>query len=1058
MKYFFKKIFGKKHDEHGIALLFALSMLALLLVMALAFTSNSMFESKAARNSSRGAAARLIAQSAMNQFQVVFNKYNKGQVQCTKGQIYTQDYKITDETAAYPQAAPTTTPMFPSPPAANIRDVMTYDMLEHLTTTVGNSTFFKWEDFYKDYVNWQYIIRRETNAAGNIENHIIGRYAAVVINSHGLDADAISKDGVDEGKNPIYAEERIGAEINEINVRSVSATPDSDTGFAINPTLATKFNKTPAVAPAPVGVFPGTWTDYPTMFSLLTLSSVLEPKFQRWFLINGLSDEKYWIDTTADFITDSSGKEEFHRFNIAARGADNSSPLDGIYESNIDVSGSTYEPEDGDSFAWDNMGSAYPPEKMYSEILLDGDSSIGSADGTPDKLPIMWSKTPSTTTPALDTYDGYGLPWLAGFGYDTNGVIDSSTANRLYANFAQDSDIVADRESGVIARRRQIAANLVDYCDTDSKPTSDIDPTNWTGATTPTYTGNEKTAYINELVIDVSYTTSVFDNTAAASPNRYDHDAAVTVTLSAEIIDIYNISGNYTLTVYGSRRVEHVTIDSSIELPDTGVVVFLPNPLSSGVIADVALKGYTVKDGFPAGNEAVDYDSSTSGGTVSNDTNSVTTDFGAIHITIDKIILNDGTNNVDIAKFNGYTVTFPTYSINGVGQYYVSKSLSVKDPRQNLNATALDAGVWKNLDWKIDIPQGNDNSAIGTARDNAHVTLGAPSATDPPNSNYQCSPNDAHIADAVNTDREDGNSDLVDDGDGDDQKNVSTAYIRNAPMKSPWEIGFIHRGKPYQTINLTKYDAEKAIKYISNIIPGGGSFSDGDANILDQIKMTNEVQSPKKVNLTTAEDEVLFALLHNIRYGCIPSIDNSVPANHMTISSMATGGTEFLRTDIGKINIPATAGEEATKFILAIKTKADEKLVSGTMSDGLYTRAGIVGIVGFSFSDPKPGTPLTTNRAEEEIIGKFINLTEISGGYLNVIILAQTIKDVGGGVGITLDNATKTKITTAFGQFDYLLDGGEYYYADEITSEQKIKLLLRIDGTKAKILRYEYVE
>ena len=40
-------------------------------------------------------------------------------------------------------------------------------------------------------------------------------------------------------------------------------------------------------------------------------------------------------------------------------------------------------------------------------------------------------------------------------------------------------------------------------------------------------------------------------------------------------------------------------------------------------------------------------------------------------------------------------------------------------------------------------------------------------------------------------------------GNNTDQ-HISTAFIRNAPMRSPWELGLIHRAVPWQTINLKK--------------------------------------------------------------------------------------------------------------------------------------------------------------------------------------------------------------------------------------------------------------
>lgn len=42
-----------------------------------------------------------------------------------------------------------------------------------------------------------------------------------------------------------------------------------------------------------------------------------------------------------------------------------------------------------------------------------------------------------------------------------------------------------------------------------------------------------------------------------------------------------------------------------------------------------------------------------------------------------------------------------------------------------------------------------------------------------------------------------------------DSKHLSTAYIRNAPMQSLWELGVIHRGAAWQTLNLKAAELRK---------------------------------------------------------------------------------------------------------------------------------------------------------------------------------------------------------------------------------------------------------
>ncbi len=59
----------------------------------------------------------------------------------------------------------------------------------------------------------------------------------------------------------------------------------------------------------------------------------------------------------------------------------------------------------------------------------------------------------------------------------------------------------------------------------------------------------------------------------------------------------------------------------------------------------------------------------------------------------------------------------------------------------------------------------------------------------------------------------------------------STAFIKDAPFDSLWELGCIHRGEPFTTINLKKYIA------VDDADTDKGKYSLGDAAILDQVKI-----------------------------------------------------------------------------------------------------------------------------------------------------------------------------------------------------------------------------
>ena len=93
-----------------------------------------------------------------------------------------------------------------------------------------------------------------------------------------------------------------------------------------------------------------------------------------------------------------------------------------------------------------------------------------------------------------------GLPWIATFGYDT------TTGALLSPN-------ILGRFNSVYDQRCQIAANLKDYCDSDDRPTSDIDPQTWYNSGVPSFTGNEKTPYINKIGIQITAEAQDSDHT-----------------------------------------------------------------------------------------------------------------------------------------------------------------------------------------------------------------------------------------------------------------------------------------------------------------------------------------------------------------------------------------------------------------------------------------------------------------------------------------------------------------------------------------------------------------
>ncbi|MFA6658128.1 MAG: hypothetical protein WCS25_00370, partial [Victivallaceae bacterium] len=280
-------------------------------------------------------------------------------------------------------------------------------------------------------------------------------------------------------------------------------------------------------------------------------------------------------------------------------------------------------------------------------------------------------------------------------------------------------------------------------------------------------------------------------------------------------------------------------------------------------------------------------------------------------------------------------------------------------------------------------------------------------------------------------------------------QHLSTAYIRNAPMISPWELGLIHRGAKWQTINLKKYNHHGGKpSYTISVggfyyLLGGGKYSEGDANILDQIKMTPGKESPLKVNLKGAGEMVLNGLLDVQKMGMNSSsadfvgrasLDSTKPEDTVSYSSLCD---ELLGGDASPSSL-STVNSEVRK---------DFDPSSGT---GEYdTRAALANVTGIDNDG-------TTDAAKEEWIGKVINLTEARKGLdlFEIVIVSQAIQDVGPADGseITINKPYRDPdthkledpipIISRLGEVNFARKNATspIVVADEILAQRKIRV------------------
>lgn len=389
------------------------------------------------------------------------------------------------------------------------------------------------------------------------------------------------------------------------------------------------------------------------------------------------------------------------------------------------------------------------------------------------------------------------------------------------------------------------------------------------------------------------------------------------------------------------------------------------------------------------------------------------------------------------------------------------------DPRQNLNED----------DWYLcgTAVQGDSDtlwekvmcveSPSGAVTGKANKTL---NSTDP-EPTHPFDPGKASDVDASKYDPE-KNVDSNGPAWGDDTNHLSTAYIRNAPMQSLWELGVIHRGAAWQTLNLKAAGAPGGSGSISpsDMKQGlswnntsGTSYANGDGGILEQVKLTEEAYCYGQVNINMLcsdtslnkgyqseyDDQMGQALFYNIRYGQEIS----------TFETDTTGTTP--------IEMSSTISNELKSSCYVDGTGTKKQFSSRTQfldwNSGGNNLANAFGVV-----------PMTeaSDAQREEIVGKTINLLKAEQSASNVIqfiVVAQTIRDVA-GTGITKinpENNTAVSRDCQYGVFDaHRYKNGstvttdpsntgedtntsdqspdDYLYFDEITSEVKMLVTL----------------
>ena len=428
---------------------------------------------------------------------------------------------------------------------------------------------------------------------------------------------------------------------------------------------------------------------------------------------------------------------------------------------------SLHSPKDVEAFWVDMSGNSFrePTEFFHRFNLRRSDWDSVTADS------IVYSSV-SPFSISYPDHDINAIPWIKNWKHPG-------------------TDTFSDTMS------KQIAANLIDYSDTNNIASTDDEDS-------PSYVGLEKVPYINE--VNLAFKGSITKTSVAA---EFDYNCEIFLdSFAVELVNMYENTGTISTTAEISYDIEFVRtpwIDAST-IEDTG---------------------HTASVNITIDPEEYEYATNSSVGSSPIYSNTFRT--GDLSMSIDDFKINNlkvKLTDAVTGEFYDYSympvtnLTPVTMSSNGTeGTIYFNAQIN--DPRQNLYE--ID---WYELDW------GTNNSSETLGAANSAVLNPTPADGDP----------------------EPGVTLPWD---------VSTAYIRNDRMLSPWELGIIHRAAPWQTINLKTFNSSEGIRLTS----GGNLYSEGDANILDQIKMTSEREVYGKINLNTDIEAVLQVLFHKINIG-----------------------------------------------------------------------------------------------------------------------------------------------------------------------------------------------
>ncbi|MBQ4106374.1 MAG: hypothetical protein IJC73_02195 [Lentisphaeria bacterium] len=596
----------------------------------------------------------------------------------------------------------------------------------------------------------------------------------------------------------------------------------------------------------------------------------------------------------------------------------------------------------------------------------------------------------------------------------------------------------------VEARRKQVAANLLDYADENDEPTSDS--SNW-WSNEPTYTGLEKTHYLNEIGVQFTTTVNCTLASQTTDPNtgvvtrNFEIDTMLYVgQVLLETVNIYNTDmPNQQFSIEGS-------VECEIQLPngstETQTIPFKQENLAYSPTAN----GRYARINFEPSDKG---DVSTTTVTVQqvNSSPAQTQMKVALKkLTIDRMYLMDNNGNpvdytakleqdfTELSKLQDKTFSVPL-SDGSIIDRCLYAGFQVDDPRENLTQGYGDEEF---LNWKATCKDELlEDTAIADPADYNGTTSYDMSFGRVNNffldlkGKYADQKIEQNISDAFD--------------------NISTAYIRNEIMETPLELGAIHRASKWQTINLKNAAEASSVYQYTDLRAGsdtqnGFTYEDGDGNILDQIKMTERVFAPGKINMNrypeSANNFLFQAAFEGIPWQINTTNTLEYYANAGKLSEAAAN---TIRNELSQD--VATRGR-----FLSRGAMIGYPYGSGT-TNRLYNAFGAI-------------TPENDMQAEAipAMSAALFTANTIQPDTISFVLVAQAVTDIGGNFKMAqarVDDADATvERTVEYGKFDYEKVNDRYYYFDKIVGEVKMLVTIRYEreSRKVTLINTEYID